>query len=162
MVISRTVSRPFRRRPEYAFPGSETSKYGHIANGNPVVSYLGRRIFHVPKRRKNGHFANGKPPVYPVTRKRFLRLRNVQKWSLHERETGRFLFRRNFFRYRNVGKMSFWERYGGHFAGGENKLSQAPKRPKTVTSRTETGPFPFSGGKFSGDETSEKWSFRER
>ena len=82
MVISRTVSRLFRRRREYAFSVSETSKNCHLPNGKPAVSYFGRKYFHVPKRRnneplcqrreyafsgsktyKNGHFANQKPAI---------------------------------------------------------------------------------------------------
>ena len=143
MVISGTVSRPFRRRPEYAFPGWETTKNCHFVNGNPAVSYYGWKIFHVPKRRKNGHFATvsrpfrwklqyafwctetskngqlvkgkpavsylgrkiflmpkrrkngnfayGKPPVSPASGICFLRLRNVQKWSLLRTGTWPFL-----------------------------------------------------------------------
>ena len=73
------------------------SKNGHFANRNPPVSYFRIKIVHVPKRRKNGHFANGKPPISSAARISFLRLRNVQKWSLHERDPDRFLFREEIF-----------------------------------------------------------------
>ena len=82
MVISRTVSRLFRRRREYAFSVSETSKNFHLQKGKPAVSYFGRKYFHVPKRRNNEHFANSKATIMPTARIRFLRLENVQKWAL--------------------------------------------------------------------------------
>ena len=41
IVISRTVSRPFRRRPEYVFSGSKTSKNVHFTNGNPAFLISG-------------------------------------------------------------------------------------------------------------------------
>ena len=59
-VISRSTSRPFRRRRENAFSSSETSENGHFANGNPAISPVARKRLLVSKRRKNIDFANGK------------------------------------------------------------------------------------------------------
>ena len=86
MDISLTVSRPFRRRREYAFSGSETSKNCYFANEDPAFSARMRKIFSCPEKSekmvisgtvsrpfrrrrenafsssetsKNGHFTNG-------------------------------------------------------------------------------------------------------
>ena len=82
-----------------------------------VTSRTGTRPFHISGRNffvcrnvgKNCHFAYGKPPVPPAARIRFLRLKNVQKCSLHEREPGLSYFGRKFFMCRNVVRK-------GHFA----------------------------------------------
>ena len=98
MVISRTVSWPFRRRREYAFSGSESSKNGHFANGNTADSTFGKKRFSLsetserliipravsrpfrPRREyafsgsetsKNGHFAKGNLAVSSFGRKHF-------------------------------------------------------------------------------------------
>ena len=93
------------------FPKMATSRWGtrpyRISGGN----------FQVPKVGKNGHFANGKPVVSPEARIRFLRLQNVQKWSLRERIPGRFVFRKEkLFRCRNIRK-------NGHFVNGKPAVS---------------------------------------
>ena len=48
MVISRKLSRPFRRKRTKAFSSSETSQNVHFANGNPAVSPLERKRFSGP------------------------------------------------------------------------------------------------------------------
>ena len=144
MVISRTVSWPFRRRRENALSSFETSKNGHFVNGNPAVSPVARNRFSGSETsEKNGQFANRKPAVSPEARIPFLKLRNVQKWSLLEWEPGGFAGgEETFFRLRNVGKMVIsrkvsrpfrWRREtassnsesskNGHFANGNTAVS---------------------------------------
>ena len=66
---------------------------------------------------QNSHFANGKLAFSPETRIRFLRLRNIHKWSLREREPSRLDdWEETFFRSRNFGKI-------GHFANGKAAVS---------------------------------------
>jgi hypothetical protein len=70
----------------------ETSKNGQFVKGNPPF-FIPGGIFRCRNVGNNGHFANGKPAVSPEARIRILSLRNVQKFSLTEGETGCFLFR---------------------------------------------------------------------
>ena len=161
IVISRTASRPFRRRRENAFSSSEMSKNGHFVNGNPAVSSVAMKHYRlrnvgkmvIPRTAsrlfrlwlgnafsgsetsENVHFANGKPAVSPEARKRFLKLRNVEKWSLRERESGRF-------------------------AGGEESFVRLRNFGNMVISRTASRPFRrWRGNAFSGSETSENVHF---
>ena len=83
------VTRPFRRKWKKVFSSSDTSKKGHFVKGNPAVSPVASKLFRSRKVRKNGHFVNSKPAVTPEAWNRFLKVRNVQKLSLREREPDR-------------------------------------------------------------------------
>ena len=83
---------------------------------------MARKIFSGPEKSKNGHFVNGKTAVSPVARKRFPKLRNVQKWTVRELEHGRFSGgEETFNRYRNVGK-------NFHFVNGMPAVSPVARK----------------------------------
>ena len=92
MVIPGTASRPFLRKRENAFSGSEMSKTAtrpfrwwrgtffrsrnegknvYFGNGSPAVSPKGENTFSSSEKLKNRNFANGKPAVSTVRTKRF-------------------------------------------------------------------------------------------
>ena len=151
MVISGTVSLPFRRKRENAFSSSETSKNGHMANGNQAISPMARKHFSGPetsekivisgtvslplrRRRenafsssetsKNCHFANGNPADSPVATKHVCRSRNVGK-NCHFSNGKPAVSpeaRKRFFKLRNVQKWSLRERESGRFVRGDETL----------------------------------------
>ena len=112
---------------EERFSGSETSELqaGRSAGGGKTLFQASKRremvtsrigiwqfrrwrgnVFQDPKRRKNIHFAHGNPAVSSEARKRFFKLRNVEKWSLRQLESGRFAGgEESSFILRNVGNM---------------------------------------------------------
>ena len=59
MFISRTASRPFRRRREYAFSGSKTSKNCHFATGKPAVCFSETQYFSLAETSEKWSFREG-------------------------------------------------------------------------------------------------------
>ena len=108
---------------------------------------------------KSGHFGNVKPAVSPEARKRFLKLRNVQKLSHREREIGRFACgKENFFRSRNVEK-------NVHLTNSKQAVTPEARKRFLKLRTSKTGNFangkpavsPVARKIFSGPETAEKW-----
>ena len=108
-----------------------------------------------------GHSANGKPAVSPEARKRFFKLRNVQKWSLRERESGRFAGgEETFFRLRNVGKMFISRMASRPFRQRrENAFSSFETYKNGHLANGNPADSPVARKRFSGSETSENGHF---
>lgn len=164
MVISRTASRPFRRRREYVFSGSEKSKSGHFANRNTSVSYFGRKFFRF---RNVGKIVILRMVSHPFRGRREYWFSGSET-SLCERELGFFEFREEIFQVPICRKIVIlrtvsWpfrrrQEYAfsgseisinGHFANGnpavwmigKKRFSDPETSEKLVISRTVRRPF---------------------
>ena len=164
MVISCTVSRLFHWKREKAFSSSETSKNGHLANGNPAVPPVARKLFRCRNIGKNGHFGNFKAGRFAGSEKTLSQATKRPKIFTSRKGTRSFPRRQEkFFKYRNVGKMVISLRVSRPFRRkGENDFSSS-ETSKTVTSRKGNRPFSrWRGNFFQVPKLRKKWSFRER
>ena len=114
--------------------------------------------------RKNGHFANGKPAVSPEAKIRFPGSETSKNGYFVKGARPFIRSGGNVFQLPKLWKKSkFRYRQTSRFAGEENRVSEAPKRPKMVTSRTGTRLFNSSAGNvFYVRKRRKSWSFRQR